>query len=85
MILVVDRRHIKSMENEKKSMPFSDVYIGGAPTEILKSRLVYNHSKVVFFLMYVLMFVYKLHNAYNDVNLCIVYYSVMKTKQMTNY
>lgn len=49
MILVVDRRHIKSMENEKKSMPFSDVYIGGAPTEILKSRLVYNHSKVVGF------------------------------------
>lgn len=50
MILVVDRRHIKSMENEKKSMPFSDVYIGGAPTEILKSRLVYNHSKAFFHL-----------------------------------
>uniref|UniRef100_A0A8C3SSI1 Laminin subunit alpha-4 n=1 Tax=Chelydra serpentina TaxID=8475 RepID=A0A8C3SSI1_CHESE len=40
MILVVDRRHIKSVENEKKAMPFTDIYIGGAPSEILKSRFV---------------------------------------------
>ncbi|XP_007432614.1 laminin subunit alpha-4 [Python bivittatus] len=46
MILVVDRRHIKSMENEKKSMPFSDVYIGGAPTEILKSSGVSSHLAI---------------------------------------
>lgn len=46
MILVVDRRHVKSMENEKKSMPFTDVYIGGAPTEILKSRLVCNPDSI---------------------------------------
>lgn len=46
MILVVDRRHIKSVENEKKSMPFTDVYIGGAPVEILNSRLVYNTASI---------------------------------------
>ncbi|MGH0147444.1 UNVERIFIED_CONTAM: hypothetical protein FKN15_058940 [Acipenser sinensis] len=38
IILVVDRGHVKSVENEKKSMPFSDIYIGGAPSEILHSR-----------------------------------------------
>ncbi|MBN3288511.1 LAMA4 protein, partial [Polyodon spathula] len=38
IILVVDRGHVKSVENEKKPMPFSDIYIGGAPTEILHSR-----------------------------------------------
>ncbi|KFQ14335.1 Laminin subunit alpha-4, partial [Leptosomus discolor] len=41
MILVVDRRHIKSVDNERTAMPFTDIYIGGAPTEILHSRLVY--------------------------------------------
>uniref|UniRef100_A0A8C6X0H3 Laminin subunit alpha 4 n=1 Tax=Naja naja TaxID=35670 RepID=A0A8C6X0H3_NAJNA len=46
MILVVDRRHIKSMENEKKNMPFSDVYIGGAPAEILKSSAVSSHLAI---------------------------------------
>ncbi|XP_026582311.1 laminin subunit alpha-4 [Pseudonaja textilis] len=46
MILVVDRRHIKSVENEKKNMPFSDVYIGGAPTEILKSSGVSSHLAI---------------------------------------
>ncbi|KFV85202.1 Laminin subunit alpha-4 [Struthio camelus australis] len=44
MILVVDRRHIKSMDNERTAMPFTDIYIGGAPTEILQTRLVYNYS-----------------------------------------
>ncbi|KAJ1155102.1 hypothetical protein NDU88_007838 [Pleurodeles waltl] len=37
MILVVDRRHVKSVDNEKMSIPFSDIYIGGAPSEILHS------------------------------------------------
>ncbi|XP_067149929.1 laminin subunit alpha-4 isoform X1 [Apteryx mantelli] len=39
MILVVDRRHIKSMDNERTAMPFTDIYIGGAPTEILQSSI----------------------------------------------
>ncbi|XP_032999520.1 laminin subunit alpha-4 [Lacerta agilis] len=43
MILLVDRRHIRSVENEKQSMPFSDIYIGGAPPEILKSSSVSSH------------------------------------------
>ena len=38
MILVVDRRHVKSMDNEKMNIPFTDIYIGGAPPEILQSR-----------------------------------------------
>ncbi|KFP02184.1 Laminin subunit alpha-4 [Calypte anna] len=46
MILVVDRRHIKSVDNERTAMPFTDIYIGGAPTEILHSRLVYNCSQL---------------------------------------
>ncbi|NXU87921.1 LAMA4 protein, partial [Xiphorhynchus elegans] len=40
MILVVDRRHIKSVDNERTAMPFTDIYIGGAPADILHSRLV---------------------------------------------
>ncbi|NWV33027.1 LAMA4 protein, partial [Grantiella picta] len=44
MILVVDRRHIKSVDNERTAMPFTDIYIGGAPAEILHSRLVYKRS-----------------------------------------
>uniref|UniRef100_A0A8C1UA34 Laminin, alpha 4 n=1 Tax=Cyprinus carpio TaxID=7962 RepID=A0A8C1UA34_CYPCA len=35
IILLVDKSHVKSMENEKKPLPFSDVYIGGAPSSIL--------------------------------------------------
>ncbi|KAK1338098.1 hypothetical protein QTO34_001208 [Cnephaeus nilssonii] len=31
MILVVNRRHVKSMDNEKMKIPFTDIYIGGAP------------------------------------------------------
>ncbi|XP_043917839.1 laminin subunit alpha-4 [Protopterus annectens] len=38
MILVVDRRYLKSVENEKKQIPFTDIYIGGAPSDIV-SRL----------------------------------------------
>ncbi|KAE8602657.1 hypothetical protein XENTR_v10014075 [Xenopus tropicalis] len=37
MILVVDRRHVKSVDNEKTSIPFSDIYIGGAPSLVLQS------------------------------------------------
>ncbi|XP_068933119.1 laminin subunit alpha-4 isoform X1 [Petaurus breviceps papuanus] len=37
MILVVDRRHVKSMDNEKMKIPFTDIYIGGAPPEVLQS------------------------------------------------
>uniref|UniRef100_A0A670IAS7 Laminin subunit alpha-4 n=1 Tax=Podarcis muralis TaxID=64176 RepID=A0A670IAS7_PODMU len=43
MILLVDRRHIRSVENEKQSMPFTDIYIGGAPPEILKSSSMRSH------------------------------------------
>ncbi|NXF38323.1 LAMA4 protein, partial [Nyctibius bracteatus] len=39
MILVVDRRHIKSVDNERTTMPFTDIYIGGAPAEILHSSI----------------------------------------------
>ncbi|KAM8825897.1 laminin subunit alpha-4 isoform 1-T1 [Synchiropus picturatus] len=38
VILLVDKTHVKSMENAKASLPFSDIYIGGAPSHILKSR-----------------------------------------------
>ncbi|XP_063079180.1 laminin subunit alpha-4 [Engraulis encrasicolus] len=38
IILLVDRTHVKSMENEKKALPFSDIYIGGASSSILNSR-----------------------------------------------
>ncbi|KAM4693682.1 laminin subunit alpha-4 [Discoglossus pictus] len=37
MILVVDRRHVKSVDNEKMSIPFTDIYIGGAPSSVLQS------------------------------------------------
>ncbi|TNM94625.1 hypothetical protein fugu_017384 [Takifugu bimaculatus] len=38
VILLVDKSHVKSMENPKTTLPFSDIYIGGAPSSILKSR-----------------------------------------------
>uniref|UniRef100_A0AAR2M4G8 Laminin, alpha 4 n=1 Tax=Pygocentrus nattereri TaxID=42514 RepID=A0AAR2M4G8_PYGNA len=38
IILLVDRTFVKSMENEKKLLPFSDIYIGGAPSSLLLSR-----------------------------------------------
>ncbi|XP_051469051.1 laminin subunit alpha-4 isoform X2 [Apus apus] len=39
MILVVDRRHIKSVDNERTAMPFTDIYIGGVPAEVLHSSI----------------------------------------------
>ncbi|KAJ8385950.1 hypothetical protein AAFF_G00179120, partial [Aldrovandia affinis] len=38
IILLVDRSHVKSIESEKKTLPFSDIYIGGAPSSLLLSR-----------------------------------------------
>ncbi|XP_041661405.1 laminin subunit alpha-4 [Cheilinus undulatus] len=38
VILLVDKSHIKSMENPKTTLPFADIYIGGAPSSILQSR-----------------------------------------------
>ncbi|XP_053314989.1 laminin subunit alpha-4 [Spea bombifrons] len=37
MILLVDRRHVKSVDNDRTSIPFSDIYIGGAPSQILRN------------------------------------------------
>ncbi|CAJ0940723.1 unnamed protein product [Ranitomeya imitator] len=37
MILVVDRKHVKSVDNDKTSIPFTDIFIGGAPSHILQS------------------------------------------------
>uniref|UniRef100_A0A6Q2XBZ2 Laminin, alpha 4 n=1 Tax=Esox lucius TaxID=8010 RepID=A0A6Q2XBZ2_ESOLU len=34
IILLVDKSHVKSVENEKKTLPFSDIYIGGAPSHL---------------------------------------------------
>ncbi|XP_041831758.1 laminin subunit alpha-4 isoform X2 [Melanotaenia boesemani] len=38
VILLVEKSHVKSIENPKTTLPFSDIYIGGAPSSILKSR-----------------------------------------------
>lgn len=38
IILLVDRSHVKSMDNDKTPLPFTDIYIGGAPSSILNSR-----------------------------------------------
>lgn len=38
VILLVDKSHVKSMENPKTTLPFSDIYIGGAPSSVLESR-----------------------------------------------
>ncbi|KAK7907540.1 hypothetical protein WMY93_016152 [Mugilogobius chulae] len=37
VILLVDKGHVKSIENPKTTLPFSDVYIGGGPSNILKA------------------------------------------------
>uniref|UniRef100_A0A3Q1FGE6 Laminin subunit alpha 4 n=2 Tax=Acanthochromis polyacanthus TaxID=80966 RepID=A0A3Q1FGE6_9TELE len=37
VILLVDKSHVKSMENPKTILPFADIYIGGAPSSVLKS------------------------------------------------
>lgn len=62
MILVVDRRRIKSVDNERTAMPFTDIYIGGAPAEVLHSRLVCNHYLEV---IIILMFSDPYWSAYN--------------------
>uniref|UniRef100_A0A8C8DYB3 Laminin, alpha 4 n=1 Tax=Oryzias sinensis TaxID=183150 RepID=A0A8C8DYB3_9TELE len=36
VILLLDKNHVKTMENPKTTLPFSDIYIGGAPSSILK-------------------------------------------------
>ncbi|CAL9691756.1 unnamed protein product [Knipowitschia caucasica] len=38
VILLVDKGHVKSIENPKTTLPFSNVYIGGVPSNILKAR-----------------------------------------------
>ncbi|KAG7244185.1 hypothetical protein INR49_004258 [Caranx melampygus] len=38
VILLVDKSHVKSMENPKTTLPFADIYIGGAPSGILRFR-----------------------------------------------
>uniref|UniRef100_A0A673B3I5 Laminin, alpha 4 n=1 Tax=Sphaeramia orbicularis TaxID=375764 RepID=A0A673B3I5_9TELE len=38
VILLVDKSHVKSMENPKTTLPFSDIHIGGAPSNILSIR-----------------------------------------------
>lgn len=40
VILLLDKNHVKTMENPKTTLPFSDIYIGGAPSSILKARSV---------------------------------------------
>ncbi|KAJ0026741.1 hypothetical protein NQD34_017741 [Periophthalmus magnuspinnatus] len=37
VILLVDKGHVKSIENPKTTLPFSHVYIGGAPSNVLKA------------------------------------------------
>ncbi|KAJ0061302.1 hypothetical protein NL108_014826 [Boleophthalmus pectinirostris] len=37
VILLVDKGHVKSIENPKTTLPFSHVYIGGVPSSILKA------------------------------------------------
>ncbi|XP_038655581.1 laminin subunit alpha-4 [Scyliorhinus canicula] len=37
MILLIDRASVKSVENEKKNMHFTDVYLGGAPGQVLSN------------------------------------------------
>ncbi|KAJ3607143.1 hypothetical protein NHX12_026657 [Muraenolepis orangiensis] len=39
VILLVDKSHVKSVENPNKiHLPFADIYIGGAPSAVLSSR-----------------------------------------------
>ncbi|XP_072296549.1 laminin subunit alpha-4 [Eucyclogobius newberryi] len=37
VILLVDKGHVKSIENPKTTLPFSNVYIGGVPSSVLKA------------------------------------------------
>lgn len=38
VILLVDKSHVKSMENTRTPLPFADIYIGGAPSGVLRFR-----------------------------------------------
>ncbi|XP_013886384.1 laminin subunit alpha-4 [Austrofundulus limnaeus] len=38
VILLVDRSHVKTVDNPKTTLPFSDIYIGGAPSSVRKVR-----------------------------------------------
>ncbi|XP_054900576.1 laminin subunit alpha-4 [Poeciliopsis prolifica] len=38
VILLVDKTLVKTVENPQTPLPFSDIYIGGAPSSVLKSR-----------------------------------------------
>lgn len=40
IILLVDKSYVKSIENPKTTLPFSDIYIGGAPSSVLESRYI---------------------------------------------
>ena len=45
VILLVDKSHVKSVESaEKITLPFSDIYIGGAPSQVLSSRSAYHRG-----------------------------------------
>lgn len=39
VILLVDKGHVKSLENPKTTLPFSDIYIGGVPSHVLRASL----------------------------------------------
>ena len=48
VILLVDKSHVKSVDNPNKiTLPFSDIYIGGAPSQVLSSRSAYHHGSKV--------------------------------------
>uniref|UniRef100_A0A3Q3B6Z3 Laminin subunit alpha 4 n=1 Tax=Kryptolebias marmoratus TaxID=37003 RepID=A0A3Q3B6Z3_KRYMA len=38
VILLVDKSHVKTIDNPKTTLPFSDIYIGGAPSSLRKVR-----------------------------------------------
>ncbi|KAG9493368.1 hypothetical protein GDO78_001336, partial [Eleutherodactylus coqui] len=48
MILVVDRKHVKSVDNDKTSIPFTDIFIGGAPSHILQSMRTHLAADIAF-------------------------------------
>ncbi|KAM4040294.1 laminin subunit alpha-4 [Anomaloglossus baeobatrachus] len=48
MILVVDRKHVKSVDNDKTSIPFTDIFIGGAPSQILQSMRTHLAADIAF-------------------------------------
>ncbi|XP_069830960.1 laminin subunit alpha-4 isoform X2 [Dendropsophus ebraccatus] len=48
MILVVDRKHVKSVDNDKTSIPFTDIFIGGAPSTILQSMRTHLAADIAF-------------------------------------